>query len=74
MPQRGDRARLAAKPGQKLLPTGLRGLQDLDGHPAIQLGLVGTMDDRHPALPDLLTDLIVADGFSGPTAHLLHLR
>ena len=32
------------------------------------------VDDRNPALPDLLTDLIAADGFSGPTAHLLHLR
>jgi hypothetical protein len=35
--------------------------QHLDGHAAFERGVVGTVDDTHPASPELRVDSIVAE-------------
>jgi len=67
----GNGLGLAAEAGQEAFAAGFCGLHDLDGHPALQLVLVGAVDGRHTSLADLFGDLIAADGLSDPIAHFL---
>ncbi len=39
--------------------------QDLDGDEAVQVRVAGLVDHAHPALAELLEDLVVRDGSAG---------
>jgi hypothetical protein len=59
MVERGEQLRLALEAGQ---PVGVRGddlRQDLDRHLAVERGVGRFPDDTHPALADLLGELVV---------------
>ena len=64
MIQRGQDLSLALEPGQPLSILGELLRQDLDGNFALQSGVLGSVHLSHPALTDLLSDLVMGDGLA----------
>jgi hypothetical protein len=50
------------------------GWQKLEGHGALELGVLGLVDHAHPALAEFLEDLVVGYGLANHTNSHLYAR
>ena len=65
----GDGFGLALEPPAKVRPLSVKGRKDLHRHIAVQPRLIRFVDGRHPALSDLLHNVIFAESTTSQTIH-----
>jgi len=70
MVQSGGGARFPAEALQRRSVGRELGRQELDGHKAAQLGVLGLVDHTHPAPAELFQDAVMRNGFAGHEARL----
>src|ERR1700747_518592 len=59
--QRGGGLRFALEAGESLRIASDFGREELEGHEAVELGVLGLVDDAHPAAAQFFEDVIVGN-------------